>query len=146
MTQASLTPEDRFKDRSGRPRLKFQEVSMSYRNLMILALMLLALGVVPAAALAASSSASGYGGVGGSVQSSIDPSLTRASAGGSSQLPFTGFDALALGAVGVLLTGLGVTLRVLGRRTVRRREQITVRFDPPRFDPPLHPALERERV
>jgi hypothetical protein len=113
---------------------------MSRRNMIILALMLLASGIVPSTALAASSSASGYGGLGRSVQSSIDPAPGRSSTGGS-ELPFTGFDAFALAGAGVLLGGLGVTLRLLGRRTVRRSHELA-----PALEHRPDSARERELV
>jgi hypothetical protein len=87
---------------------------------------------VPATASADQSALGGYGQVGGVTQSDIDggnghdgsatatKTVARAHGtdSGSGNLPFTGFDALAVGAVGVLLAGAGVSLRRLSRDSV----------------------------
>jgi hypothetical protein len=83
--------------------------------------------VLPSAALADESSLGGYGEVGGVSQTEVSgggpapgapttpPAVSRPQGGGSS-LPFTGFDVLAVAAVGGLLAGAGVTLRRLSDR------------------------------
>ena len=80
---------------------------------------------LPASALADSSALSGYGYVGGVTQSDVgghQGSSTRTvvraegTDSGSGSLPFTGFDALAVGAVGVVLAGAGMSLRGLSAR------------------------------
>ena len=83
---------------------------------------------LPASALADSSALSGYGYVGGVTQSDVggggghQGSSTRTvvhvegTDSGSGSLPFTGFDALAVGAVGVVLAGAGMSLRRLSAR------------------------------
>jgi hypothetical protein len=71
--------------------------------------------VMAPAALAASSSLDGYGGPGGQIQTSVDPSPPSGTASGNT-LPFTGYDVLGIGGVGLLLAGLGVSLRIAQRR------------------------------
>jgi hypothetical protein len=85
--------------------------------------------VLPSAALADSSSLGGYGEVGGVSQTEISgggpapgapatspPAVSRPQGGGGASLPFTGFDVLAVAAVGGLLAGAGITLRRLSER------------------------------
>jgi hypothetical protein len=101
---------------------------MRARNRAIAALSAAAVLALPASALADQSALSGYGYVGGVTQSDVgggdghQGSSTRTvvraqgTDSGSGSLPFTGFDALAVGAVGVLLAGAGVSLRRLSVR------------------------------
>jgi hypothetical protein len=87
---------------------------------------------LPAAAVAADSSVQGYGGPGGSVESSVGsdpgsststapalstPTATKAGAR-SSNLPFTGLDVGSVAAVGfgLLLMGVGLSLVLRGHR------------------------------
>ena len=82
--------------------------------------------VLPSGALADESSLGGYGEVGGVSQTEISgggptaatPTATAVphSEGGGGNLPFTGFDVLAVAAVGGLLAGAGFTLRRLSDR------------------------------
>lgn len=93
------------------------------------ALVALALGCLafPAGALAAASSQAGYSGPGGVVQSDVAGAASgsgRTAAqpvrgGGSTSLPFTGFDVLLLAGAGVLLMGGGLALRRLSGAGVR---------------------------
>jgi hypothetical protein len=82
---------------------------------------------LPASALADSSALSGYGYVGGVTQSDVGGgghqgsstrTIVRAEGtdSGSGSLPFTGFDALAVGAMGIVLAGAGMSLRRLSAR------------------------------
>ena len=81
---------------------------MKLRLLLMTALLVFALAP---AAMGQSSSSAGYSGTAGVAQDTIsDPS------DGSGSLPFTGFDALAVGGAGLLLAGVGLGLRTLSRR------------------------------
>lgn len=84
----------------------------------LLATFVLALALAPAA-MAATSSVDGYAGVGGQTQGSLDPAARTITDNGNT-LPFTGYDALAIGGVGLLLAGLGVSLRLAQRRSDAR--------------------------
>lgn len=76
---------------------------------------LLVLALAPAAAIAASSSSEGYSTAAGVAQDTISEPSDDGNGNGS-DLPFTGFDALAVGGAGLLLAGVGVGLRTLSRR------------------------------
>ncbi len=70
---------------------------------------LLVLALAPAA-MGDTSSSTGYSGTAGVAQETVtDP-------GDDGSLPFTGFDALAVGGAGLLLAGVGLGLRTLSRR------------------------------
>jgi hypothetical protein len=93
----------------------------------------------PAAAFADESTVGGYGGVGGVTQGGVSSGTPKAAAsapaapvqqvqnaGGSGSLPFTGFDAYAVVAVGLMLAGAGLALRRLSERG-HRSKTVTVR-------------------
>jgi hypothetical protein len=107
-----------------------------------LAAALLISAALAAPASASNSSLSGYSDVGGEAQSGVTPAsrvgrqapssavggvnaaaparVSRRSGGDGGGLPFTGYDALLFGGVGLTLMGFGLALRVLVGQVTRR--------------------------
>jgi len=76
----------------------------------------LALLWAPAALAGGGSSVSGYGGVAGSVQSKVTKGDATAAVKAKGSLPFTGFQLGLAFAGGLVLVGLGGTLRRVTRQ------------------------------
>lgn len=92
------------------------------RNLIVVLTLCVSFAALPASAIAAESSLQGYGDVGGQIQSGTDPGVSSTgndpvvrSSSGSGSLPFTGVDLLAVLGAGILLTGIGIGLRIVIR-------------------------------